>query len=607
MASKFNRRPSLPLIFTTTSASTTTTTSSTPAVVAQSDTTTTTTSNNATTNTTTPSSTTTANSAPSNTHLTTNNDAPTANTTTTTGQTGLMLRKVPSFGVMKYQHQQTGGAAASVHPSTTGPVDKPVGPPPSPNPLPAQPTPVNSNKPPSVASSSKAKSVSKLKSGESLKSSAASVATTTESVNGRELVVETDEGARGSGLFNITPQPKAGYPPEEETFVWSGSPEALSTQQHHHGHHRTKRSFSNHLLPTPNDPPPGIAPFNPSSSSILTTTSAPGYPYMIPMPHYGSTTSAPRGGRNNRKEWRHTLHSPTPHQPQQPHMALPMPPLPYPPHFVPPSQQYYSHQPYPDDENVYLLPKHPSRSQGASSRRRRNTSAGEHTGKSLLRHLLYILLPLILLVAGLFVFQQTCTNALTQMKLVSVSLVSESDVQRRSMHYENNNDHALQQQGISKTPVREIFLDLVLEAANPNLLTITIGSVELEVSVSTTTGNTTTTPVISAPTTPLPLDTPLPPPPPPATTYFQKSSTTIIGHTLAFQTAPLFSPISAPTKSVGRVAVKLNPDIDEKILETATEVVVHGSLGYSSGWKGRVGSVRCVGYRRGEKWVCVGQ
>ncbi|KAJ3178102.1 hypothetical protein HDU85_005626 [Gaertneriomyces sp. JEL0708] len=521
-----------------------------------------------------------------------------------------MLRKVPSFGVMKYQHQQADRAstAASGHPSNSTTVDK-LGPPPSPNPLPAQPTPVN-NKPPSIASSSKAKSVSKLKSGESLKSSAASVATTTESVNGRELVVETDEGARGSGLFNITvrllivrPQPKAGYPPEEETFVWSGSPEALSTQQHHHGHHRTKRSFSNHLLPTPNDPPPGIAPFNPSSSSILTTTSAPGYPYIIPMPHYGSTTSAPRGGRNNRKEWRHTLHSPTPHQPQQPHMALPMPPLPYPPHFVPPSQQYYSHQPYPDDENVYLLPKHPSRNQGASSRRRRNASAGEHTGKSLLRHLLYILLPLILLVAGLFVFQQTCTNALTQMKLVSVSLVSENDVERNSLRHDidgNNNKHALHEQGISKTPVREIFLDLVLEAANPNLLTITIGSVELEVSVSTTTGNATTTPlpVIGVSTAPSP---------PSSLPHLQKSSTTIIGHTLAFQTAPSFSPISAPTKSVGRVAVKLNADIDEKVLETATEVIVHGSLGYSSGWKGRVGSVRCVGYRRGEKWACVGQ
>ncbi|KAI9095616.1 hypothetical protein DFS34DRAFT_184992 [Phlyctochytrium arcticum] len=198
---------------------------------------------------------------------------------------GLMLRKVPSFTALRSQGSST--SASNIAPTnsvvqrTSLPVrHKPLaslhhnhGPYPHPhtNVTPLPPPPADSatrvsptgTMPPRTASMDGYARIGR-KAGELLKNSM----TTSNLSDGRELVVETDVGAPGQGrppLFKSPTLPlpvnKSRLNPEEEDgedFVWSGSPDPKRA--------RAKRSFSNHLLPRPNDPPPGIAPLitNPS-------------------------------------------------------------------------------------------------------------------------------------------------------------------------------------------------------------------------------------------------------------------------------------------------------------------------------------------------------
>ncbi|TPX58256.1 hypothetical protein SpCBS45565_g08039 [Spizellomyces sp. 'palustris'] len=186
---------------------------------------------------------------------------------------GLMLRKVPSFSALRTNPAPN--AARSTLPVRHNPLPSAHhnnGPYPhnyhphhiSPTPLPTRVSNTTTSVPvPATTARSSTpqadpnRRLAKFKSGDSIKSLMGVLA---DGDRDRELVVETDAALQGLGrppLFKTPTAPvkvaRAGKMEEDaEEFVWSGSPDPHKV--------RSKRSFSNHLLPAPHDPPPGIAP-----------------------------------------------------------------------------------------------------------------------------------------------------------------------------------------------------------------------------------------------------------------------------------------------------------------------------------------------------------
>ncbi|KAI8818632.1 uncharacterized protein EV422DRAFT_569677 [Fimicolochytrium jonesii] len=399
----------------------------------------------------------------------------------------------------------------------------------------------------------------------------------------RQLVVETDTDLNTVSrppLFKSATLPlktsKANKSEEDtEDFVWSGSPDPT--------HCRTLRSFSHHLLPAPTDAPTSVVPV---AASTVARSDFSMSDYSAQLAHARSSPGLADGGRSTGPRLKksgdfRTIHSKRQSSPMAPFLPL-GPPSQYGYTGYASSSRGYLDDTFTDGEGSPFTPTRSNEGEDSPFMNEQSTRSGYDDERTYLlrtnryrrrpltderggseadcartqaRSALFLLLTIAIILLGSFTLFVVCIQPLSQ-----VSIVGVGNIHAEYSIYE---------------------FDIVLGAANANILPVYLRNVDMDVFVGSDILG--VEGVGLADTVPSQEDSPAPPPDP--TKSPPKELLSHVHHLTTTISFPAFTP-STPTTPVGHISIREPENTMGKMIymEFPYTLTIRGKIRYRTLW-----------------------